>query len=125
MWPFISGKTTDSPRKDIPISHKTLISGDYKILTGIVILASWTGPQYPSMTHSSGRTYAFQNYGNKGGLNIKEDLAKMQPDMLRDMQQKLAKYQATYFNTNRGKVQHGASTTAINTYGGFWGPFLP
>ena len=132
MWPLISGETTESPRKDIPASHKTLISGDYKILTGIVIQASWTGPQYPNKTRPSGGIYAFQNCGNEGCLyNIKEDpeervnLARIQPEVLKDMQQKLAKYQATYFNPNRGKVWPGACTTAVNTYGGFWGPFLP
>jgi arylsulfatase I/J len=132
MWPLISGETMDSPRKDVPASHKTLISGDYKILTGILIQASWTGPQYPNKTRPSGGIYAFQDCGSKGCLyNIKQDpeervnLAKSQPAILKDMQQKLATYQATYFNPNRGKAWPGACTTAMNTYRGFWGPFLP
>ena len=41
------------------------------------------------------------------------------------MQEKLAKYQATYFSPDRGNVWPGACTMAMNTYGGFWGPFLP
>ena len=36
LWPFLSGNSADSPRVDIPISYGTLISGDYKILTGNV-----------------------------------------------------------------------------------------
>ena len=35
---------------DIPISLTTLISGNYKILTGTVGKAGWTGPVYPSNT---------------------------------------------------------------------------
>ena len=36
MWPLISGASSTSPRIDIPVSNKTLISGDYKILIGEV-----------------------------------------------------------------------------------------
>ena len=53
------------------------------------------------------------------------NLATKELDTLKMMQQKLAKYQATYFNPKRGKAWPGACTTAVNTYGGFWGPFLP
>ena len=77
MWLLISGETTESPRKNIPASHKTMISGDYKILTGIVIQASWTGPQYPNKTRPAAGIilYAFQDCDSKGCLyNIKEDV---------------------------------------------------
>ena len=35
MWRLISGETTESPQKDVPISLDAL-SGEYKILTGTV-----------------------------------------------------------------------------------------
>ena len=47
------------------------------------------------------------------------------PEVLKSMQQKLAKYQATYFNPNRGNIWPGACDAALNKYNGFWGPFLP
>ena len=50
MWPLISGASSTSPRIDIPVSNKTLISGDYKILIGEVHQACWTGPQSPNIT---------------------------------------------------------------------------
>ena len=132
MWPLISGQTTDSPRQDIPASHNTLISGNYKILTGNIDQAGWTGPQYPNTTNPAGGIKAIEHCGDTGCLfNIMEDpeervnLAEKEPDTLKMMQQKLAKYQATYFNPERGRAWPGACTTAINTYGGFWGPFLP
>ena len=132
MWPFISGGASDSPRRDIPASYKTLISGDYKILTGIVAYAGWTGPQYPNKTNPEGGVYTVQNCGDTGCLyNIMKDpeehvnLAEKEPDILKLMQQKLAKYQATYFNPDRGEEWPAACTTATETYGGFWGPFLP
>ena len=64
-------------------------------------------------------------------FNIKEDpyeyenLATKMPDVLAQMQKKLTKYQDTYFNPDRGKIWPGACETALNKYGGFWGPFEP
>ena len=132
MWPLISGETMKSPRQDIPASYNALISGDYKILMGIVAQAGWTGPQYPNTTNPAGGIKAIVDCGETGCLfNIMDDpeervnLAEKEPDTLKVMQQKLAKYRASYFDPNRGKSWPGACSTAINTYGGFWGPFLP
>ena len=96
--------------------------------TGRVDQAGWTGPQYPNKTNPAGGIKVVENCGATGCLyNIMQDpeervnLAETEPDTLKMMQQKLAKYQAIYFNSDRGKC----CSTAVNTYGGFWGPFLP
>ena len=131
MWPLISGKNSTSPRMDIPISNLTLISNNYKILLGTVSKAGWTGPLYPNSTTQNGGILTFEHCGDTGCLyNIKDDpeernnLADKTPNVLKDMRSKLAKYQATCFNPNRGKKWPGACDIAMNTYGGFWGPFL-
>ena len=131
MWPLISGQNSTSPRTDIPISNVTLVSGDYKILTGDISVATWTGPHSPNTTTPPGR-FITEHCGNTGCLfNIKEDptehvnLASAMPDKLKEMQAKLAQYQATYFNPDRGHKWPEACNIAINKYGGFWGPFLP
>ena len=36
MWLLISGENSTSPRTDVPATHETLISGEYKILVGDV-----------------------------------------------------------------------------------------
>ena len=132
MWPLISGQTTTSPRTELPVSFNTLISGDYKILTGNVSENGWTGPQYPNQTNPRGGIISVEHCGDDGCLfNIKDDpeervnLATKMPDMLKEMQIKLKEVQDTYFSPNRGGVWPGACDTAINKYGGFWGPFLP
>ena len=131
MWPLISGQNSTSPRVDIPISNTTLISGDYKILVGNVEQAGWTGPVYPNTTTPSGIA-AVEHCGDSGCLyNIKDDpeerknLADTMPDVLKQMQAKLQMYQASRFSPDRGKSWPGACETALNTYHGFWGPFLP
>ena len=131
MWPLISGENTTSPRTEVPVSINTLISGDYKILVGTVPQAGWTGPHYPNTTSPEG-IKTEEQCGDSGCLyNVKNDplehenLASKMPSELKQMQQKLAKVQATYFNPDRGSPYPGACETAIEKYGGFWGPFVP
>ena len=132
MWPLISGQNSTSPRTDVPANINTLISGDYKILVGVVPQAGWTGPQYPNLTNPHGGIRAMEKCGDTGCLyNIKTDpeervnLATQMPDVLKTMQAALNKYKQDYFNPDRGGVWPGACDTAVNQYGGFWGPFLP
>ena len=132
MWPLISGENSTSPRVDIPLTLTTLISGEYKILTGDNRDAGWTGPVYPNSTHPKGGIETVEHCGDTGCLyNIMKDpeertnLASKMPDVLNDMRAKLKKYQASHFNPDRGNIWPGACDTALNKYGGFWGPFLP
>ena len=81
-----------------------------KILTGNVDQAGWTGPQYPNLTNPSGGIETRQNCGSTGCLyNIIEDpgervdLAEIEPETLKTMQEKLAEYQAT-FEARYGQV---------------------
>ena len=130
VWPLISGQNATSPRVDVPISNQTLISGEYKILLGDVEQAGWTGPVYPNTTTPSGIA-AIEHCGVQGCLyNIIDDpeernnLADKMPDVLKEMQLKIAKYQASRFNPDRGNSWPSACDTAVNTYNGFWGPFI-
>ena len=132
MWPLISGANSTSPRTDIPASYYTLISGDYKITTGVLNYSIHTGPQFPNITTDPKVIHTAQHDCGNGCLyHIKEDpyeynnLATKMPDMLKTMQKKLAKYQKTYFNPDRGNNWPAACETALNKYGGFWGPYLP
>ena len=126
---FVSGGYL--PRTDIPISYDTLISGDYKIITGDVEYGVWTGPQFPNTTTTSKQIHITAHCGDGCSFDINEDpyeyenLATKRPDVLAQMQKKLQKYQSTYFNPDRGKTWPGACATALDKYGGFWGPFEP
>ena len=92
----------------------------------------WTSVSYTNQTNPDGGIPTTQECSDTGCLyNIMEDpeervgLTKTKPNILKEMQQKLAHYQATCFSPNCGKTWPGACTAAVNTYGGFWGPFLP
>ena len=128
MWPLLSGLNSTSPRTDIAASIFTLISGDYKIITGSVSYSQWTGPHSPNTTTKSKNV--IENCGDGCLFNIKTDptehvdLATKMPDVLEEMKKKLKKYQETHFNPDRGKISPVACDVAINKYGGFWGPFI-
>lgn len=128
MWPLISGQNSTSPRVDIPISYNTLISGEFKILTGTVSQAGWTAYDHPNTTSV---TLPDENCTKKGCLyNIKTDpeerinLASTNRRDLRLIRNKLQAYQATHFDPDRGSVSADACTEALGTHCGFWGPFV-
>ena len=93
--------------------------------------AGWTGPEYPNTTNPDGGINATVNYGTGCLFNITKDpeervnIAETETAILKEMQQRLAKYQATYFNPNRGTAWPGACDKAMKDFGGFWGPFVP
>ena len=128
MWPLISGQNSTSPRTDIPANNVTLISGDYKIITGDAKENVWTGPHSPNTTTKVNN--AVKSCDDGCLFNIKSDptehvnLATKMPDVLEEMQRKLKKYQATFFNPDRGEKVPEACDAALNKYGGFWGPFI-
>ncbi len=133
MWPLISGQNSTSPRVDVPISYSTLISGDYKIVTGVVPQNEWCESRYPNNNNPPGGLAQIGVCENIGCFyNIKKDTEERHSlagdlsvqDVLQDLQTKLAKYQATYFNPDRGNLWPPACDTAMNKYGGFWGPFI-
>ena len=142
MWDLVSGKNMTSPRMDVVLGIQGrlekdmmngwgLVSGDYKILVGRVTNAGWTGPQYPNQTNPAGGIEAVENCNEGCLFNIKEDpeernnLNHTMTDKLKEMQMKLKNHFSTFFNPDRGHVDPKACETAINQYGGFWGPWLP
>jgi len=128
MWPLISGQNSTSPCTDIPLTENTLIVNDYKILTGDVQNAGWTGPHFPNSSH---RIDAIEHCGKTGCLyNIKTDpeehidLANEMSDILSKMRQKLSEYQRSHFEPDRGDEWPAACENALGKYNGFWGPFI-
>ena len=130
MWPMLSGQNMTSPRTEIPLSPG-LISGDYKILVSNLNYSVWTGPIFPNLTTDHQDVRVEHDCGTSVCLfNIKEDpeeyhdLASSQPEILKTMQNRLAEWEKTAFNPNRGKPSEKACQKAIE-YGMYYGPFLP
>ena len=92
----------------------------------------WTGPIYPNSSDTNAVLNGVENCGDLGCLfNIRDDptehinLAEKMPSVLEDMRKKLTGYQESQFKPDTGEfVMQMACDTAMNKYGGFWGPFL-
>ena len=154
QWPFLSGATTTSPRAEVPIgsdateanllqlSNATVVQGlvradGWKLLIGETGQNIWTGPQYPNKSTSWNDVpyhcgVPSSPPDGKGGclFNIltdpteHDDVAADHPDIVAEMYARLLELQATAFGPNRGKDDGTACKNALQTWKGFWGPFL-
>jgi arylsulfatase I/J len=107
----------------------TLISGDFKLLVDHNGAAGWTGPVFPNSTNPNGGIDAIEHCGRGDGclysiINDPGERITKMPDKLKEMREKLSKYQATHFNPDRGEKDLAACDAALNDYGGLWGPYL-
>jgi arylsulfatase I/J len=154
QWPFLSGATTTSPRTEVPIgsdateanllhlSNATVVQGlvradGWKLLIGETGQNIWTGPQYPNKSTSWKDVPYHCGVPSsppvgKGGclFNIltdpteHHDVAARHPDIVAEMYARLLELQKTAFGPHRGKDDGIACKAALNTWRGFWGPFL-
>eukprot|EP00049_Salpingoeca_infusionum_P001522 m.48939 g.48939 ORF g.48939 m.48939 type:complete len:549 (+) comp11071_c0_seq2:65-1711(+) len=132
MWPFLSGQEKTSPRTDILISDSTLISGDWKVLTGKVSEANWGGPLYPNMsTYDDPISKYSLECGQSGCLfNVatdpheRNDVAAENPQLISQLIAKMANMSKSIFPHPLGPKDPVCAQTAETKYGGFYGPWL-
>jgi len=152
VWPLLSGANLTSPRTEIPAGSdgveanlkngtqvQALIRADgYKLIIGELDQNIWTGPKYPNQTTKWDDT----NYHcgvpstpplGKGGclFNIFDDptehndISAQKPNIVKEMYARILEIQQTSFTPNRGSDDGTACVAALDTWGGFYGPFLP
>jgi len=138
LWPFISGENSTSPRTEVILGRPTvetsiggLIQGEWKLLVGPVAQNGWTGPFYPNITTDWDSGLSVEHCGLVGCLfNIYNDPTEHQEvgaqhPVIRDqLRLRIDELTKTVFSPDRGVVDPRACETAVNTYGGFWGPWL-
>lgn len=131
MWPMLSGTNATSPRREVHVRGDCLVQGDYKLITGKVAGAGWSGPQYPNTT-SAGREVRTVELDCRGGclFNIADDptehvdLAASHPHLVQAMLARLAALNATIFHRVMPPDDPACNATAYGRYGGFLGPWL-
>ena len=117
-----------------------LIRADgWKLLIGNVSQSFWQGPLYPNVTseklNDTNSLYVDcgipSNNDPSGCLfdlwndpNEHENVASLYPDIVLSLFQRMQSLQKTVFSPNRGVDQPQACETALNTWKGYWGPFL-
>jgi arylsulfatase A-like enzyme len=138
VWPLLVGATDHSPRMEIPLSWKSLIQGEYKLIwAGSVPQSGWTGPIYPNASSSTSDIWHDLNCSTGCLFNVATDrgehidLAQDQPVRLQAMKERLRELRTTFFqNDDVGQDSCPpdidmpcACWMAINHYGGFLGPY--
>ena len=105
-------------------------AGLWKLLTGNVDQAVYTGPHYPNATTDM-NSASFVGHCAAGCLyNLRDDpleavdLAAEVPAKADALRAKVVAYGASAFNPRRGTTNPEACRKALGPYGGFWGPFV-
>ena len=103
----------------------------WKLLTGDVQQAYYTGAHYPNSTTNIAGSGPTGHCGHGCLYDLEKDplettdLAAKMPAKVEAMRKRLVELEATAFNPDRGGDDNKACDKAFDTYGGFWGPFLP
>jgi len=104
--------------------------GLWKLLTGTVEQAMYTGPAYPNSTTDEVSSHFVSHCGDGCLFELRadpletSDLASRHPQRLARLRAKLEAYEATAFNPDRGGNTAAACEHAQGVYRGFWGPFM-
>ena len=142
VWPLVIGETKTSPRQELPVNANTLISGRFKLLTGSVSPAGWTGPAYPNASSGHGDAGAVLLNCTTPGKPAclfdvvqdpeeRHDIALEQPELVQTLIKRLAQLSKSFWaNRERGSdaCPPGAPGPcacwmAKHKYGGFLGPY--
>jgi hypothetical protein len=152
MWPYLSGAVPSSPRTELwsGVSAQSMRAGNtlvqgltntssgLELLVGVMTCNCWQGPHYPNASSPSGcPTYdcgypsAPSPEGRAGCLfdiindpTQQVDLAATRPQVVKTMYTRLLEVQSTAFSPDRGNSDP-AACAAFDSYGQFYGPFLP
>lgn len=141
QWGVLSGASNQSVRTDVYLSAAAYIKGEYKIITGDHVPASWAKP-VPGRVLMAGY---WHGYGPFAGLNTLlktqncslgclyniiqdpyeyHDLALEEPQLLKQMWSELDELNKGIFKPDRGNQSMAACTVGMNEYRGFYGPFV-
>jgi len=130
MADMLLTRNTPSPRETILLSSHALIKGKLKILTGVQFGADWGGPLYPNLTTLKASVYSSMLVCQPACLYDVEDdpletrdLAKVQPELVKEMLAELQKQSKTIWNRPRTNADPLCLQFAREKWGGFLGPF--
>jgi len=139
LWPFISGESATSPRNEVVLGNHVgqnttidgIIQGEWKLLVGPIPQNGWTGPFYPNISTNWNSGLSIEHCGLIGCLfNIIDDptehneIGELHPLIRSQLHARMAEVRQTLFSPYRGTLDPAACRTAIDKYGGFWGPWL-
>jgi arylsulfatase B len=141
VWPLISGQNATSPRTSFAASGDAFISGPYKLLTGDVYDASWTGPLWPNSSSPAQDLLNYTVQCGKGGClydvesdsTEQNDIAAQNPAVVAQLLAELSAAKQSFWENNETGVCAHNSSLSIKTacacdaadvvWGGYMGPY--
>jgi arylsulfatase I/J len=130
LWPYLSGAVASSPRTSIHQDKDSFFESPYKLITGKVKGACWSGPHVPNASATGCTTVVdcqdgclFDVFADpEERLDLASD--PVHSDTLKKMQSQLTKANLDVFDPARGELDPRACAQAFAN-GGYWGPFSP
>jgi len=140
LWPLIAGLNASSPRAGFAAGPTAIVSGRWKLLTGAVPGAGWTGPTWPNASSPAADVHSFTAHCGEGCLfdvdadpGEHHDVAAANPTVVARLAQELAAAARTFWaNNESGVCAHNKSLSihsecacdaAAVVWGGFLGPY--
>ena len=136
LGPGVISDDGSDPR-ELHISTNCLLSGRYKLVTGVQPMTGWTGPSYPNNTGSQPSFFpkGWKYDAGDGELydvvadeTEHHNLASTHPDVLARLQQRLKELNGkSFFNPGRGTPDRQACVQAKKyggAKGGTYGPWV-
>ena len=138
VWPLISGQNMTSPRTQIAVSAKALISENLKYLGGNMSYASWPGSKYPNASSVQSPVKSVHMDCTKGCLfdvvqDMTEhiDIASEHQEIVEQMAKELEQQKLSFYSNDEVGVDscpknismECACWMAINHWNGYFGPY--
>lgn len=137
LWPMISGQNLTSPRQEVPISPGAIIQWPYKLVTGWNWWSGRSGAVYPNASSPDMSPDVWRNCGNGCLFDLSQDwveqndISGSNPDIVTNLNNRLNELVPTFWQNNDTGINNCPQNitmlcgcwAAINTWGGFLGPF--
>jgi len=145
QWSLLAGQSEAPLRTNMHISKKAYIEGNYKVITGSTVPASWNpfkrllhpwevpmAGYWPGYGLKSAFDTGFKYQSCKDGCLYDiindpyeyHDLALEQPNVLKHMVDTLDRLNLGVFEPDRGNQTLQACAVGMDKYKGFYGPFV-
>lgn len=140
LWPWLSGAQPHSPRRDVIIGtgdgavngiimdSPNRTAGLWKRLEGTISASGWTAPQSPNASYKTpgaSKCEPFCMFRLDEDPGEHHDLAREQgvEGVAAELSARMEAARKTGFAPDRGPQDPQACLTAMEQYGGFWGPW--
>ena len=138
LWPYLTGDAATSPRQQVVVGtgngdvNGILVQNGthlWKRLEGSITMAGWTAPQSPNSTFQTPGVQKCEPYCLYDVLADPSEYSNLVNDtstgtVALELKAKMVAAGSTGFRPDRGPQDPQSCLTAMEKYGGWWGPWV-